>query len=483
MNAEGKNKLISGCVLLVDDEESYLRVLLRGLSAIAPDHTYLSASTAQEAILLAQDHEPEVGVVDLMIDPSRGVDSGLELIEKLLSQSPTMRIITLTGHGSDQMGIAALHRGASSFITKPVCREHLRALIQDAISHTQLKRRAQSLEEADPSSASSCMSIKSRSPAMLATLENALYAASTSQPVLILGETGTGKGVIAQAIHKASKRRDRHFIRCQPSFVANDLVSSELFGHCKGSFTGALTDRMGLIEEANRGTLFIDEVDELPHQTQISLLNVLQEKVFRRIGSNKEQRSDFRLISATNRPKESLIRDKLIREDFYHRIAHCTIEIPPLRDRKEDIELIAQDVIRRLENSDNLRVFGLSKSALAVLKNYNWPGNVRELISAVESAAFRADYKTHSFVEAEDLSLEIQNNKSIASSLSDGLSFRELVRKYEDTLVRQALTRQKNNQSLAAKSLKMDRASLRRILERDVTVQSPCTINSKKMWC
>jgi DNA-binding NtrC family response regulator len=298
---------------------------------------------------------------------------------------------------------------------------------------------------------------------MLAVLKEAEFAASNAQSVLILGETGTGKGLLARAIHKKSARRRRNFVRFQPSFGSSDLVSSELFGHERGAFTGATESRKGLLEEANGGTLFLDEVADLPLQTQVMLLEVLQEMQFRRVGSSRELQANLRLISATNKPIDKSIEAGELRSDFLHRIRHLQIEIVPLRERKEDIPALSQHFLDALVAHEDLSVDSLSDNAIGVLQSHSWPGNVRELQAVVENGVYRAAYAEKGQVGPEDL--EILDSIKTSNITSDG-SLREQVKAFEKKLAKQALETCGNNQSRAAQMLKIDRSSFRRILNR-----------------
>ena len=351
--------------------------------------------------------------------------------------------------------------GAASFLEKPADPIHLAALIKDAVKLARLKRDYFSLQS-EQSLPGDLLELHSKSAAMQEALQTVAYAASTTQPVLILGETGTGKGVIAQAIHDATQKRRGAFIRFQPSFGGQDLVASELFGHKKGAFTGATEDRRGLIEEADGGTLFIDEIDALPQQTQVMLLDVLQEKVFRRIGDNHTRKSDFRLIAATNCPPALLQGKEKLRTDFYHRIAHCSIQLPPLRERLEDVAELSARFLRATTNRESIPVQGLTPDALSALARHNWPGNIRELQAAVEGGVHRAHYAGRRFVETRDLSISGDEEMRINGQLA----FRDRVQLYELQLVKDALEKHDNNQSKAAASLGLDRSSLRRILKR-----------------
>ena len=441
---------MSNNVLIVDDDYLSSKALCTALERINPELKIEIADSAQQA--LAKISQTAVALVDLSLDAS-GPNSGLNLITEILKKDHTVRIIVLTSHEASEYGIQALHRGAASFVEKPANPEHLLALINDSISLCNIKR-----SFLDQHSSNSLVGIKTRSEKMLKTLSEAQLAATNNRPILIIGETGSGKGVLAREIHKASKLNGA-FIRFQPSFTSGDLIASELFGHEKGAFTGANAERKGLIEEADKGTLFIDEVDELPKETQVSLLNVLQENVYRRLGSNRERKSTFRLIAASNRTKADLLTSDKIRPDFFHRIAHGIIEIPPLRERAEDISELSSMFLQKLSDKEDLVIQGVSDRAFALLKGYSWPGNIRELQAVIEGAAYRSAFKDRRFIDAEDLEIGEDINQEITS-------FREKVRDYELKLVLDALRECDNNQSKAAAMLQLDRSSLRRIVSK-----------------
>jgi len=451
----------AGAVLFVDDEPQIIQPLLRRLVREEPAFSYQHVENETKALSFIAQHHPEVVVVDLSLDPALGPQSGLSLISKLHTSDPTVRILALTGHQAESFGVTALQRGAASFLQKPAELRHLAALIRDGVSFSKLKRQYLKLQST-PDDLAAKTGLVSKNAKMLSVIQQIAFAASNTQPVLLVGETGTGKGVAARAIHRASPRAGRSFIRFQPSFTGHDLIGSELFGHQKGAFTGAAAERKGLIEEADRGTLFIDEADQLPHETQVLLLEVLQEGQFRPLGSNAVHKSSFRLVAATNRPADDLLGESAFREDFYHRIAHCTVVLPPLRQRREDIPEFANRFVQALVEREQLAVQGLTPEALARLDTEQWPGNIRQLQAVVEGGVYRTSYHNRRFVEINDLSLDADNRDGPLPG-----SFRQQVREFELELIKQTLKAHDNNQSQAAESLQLDRSSFRRILKRD----------------
>jgi two-component system, NtrC family, response regulator len=440
-------------VLFIDDDVSSTSALIRALERRNAPFSCHASSSRESALEAVKRLRPPAAVLDLSLD-STGPLGGLSLLEELLSADSTLRVLILTGHDTEEHGIQALQRGAASFLSKPVDAEHLLAVLRDAVAHAELQRSYLRLKRGGDDGA-----LTSRSPRMIQVLDSVRYAASTNQSLLLVGETGTGKGVIAQEVHRLSAGHTRAFVRFAPAFTSGDLVTSELFGHQRGAFTGAVSERRGVLEEADGGTLFIDEVDELPQETQVVLLNALQEKVFRRVGSNKNLRSHFRLISATNRPLDTLVPERL-REDFYHRIAHIVIEVPPLRDRREDIDELAEGFFRALVLREKLSLAGLLPEAREKLGRYPWPGNVRELQAVVEGAAYRARYEGKRFIAPEHVVLKAKRGSAVSS-------LRSRVREFEASLVADALKQSNNNQTRAARLLGIDRSVLRRLIARN----------------
>ncbi len=446
-------------VLFIDDEETFTRQLIRSAALRRSAFECHSANNETQAIQVAERIKPDVIVLDLGL--SGGPESGLSLIPKLFEVTDCARLLVLTGHGDAEWGIRSINAGAASFVPKPVDFDHLAALIDDGINVARLMRATRG-KNSELLAGIAALGLTTQSEKMLKALEQVAFAAATPQPVLLCGETGVGKGLVAQAIHKASKRRSRPFVRMQPSFASHDLIMSELFGHMRGSFTGASDSRTGLIEEAHGGTLFLDEIDTLPQQTQIALLEVLQEKEFKRMGSNRTIKSDFRLISATNLPFESLLEGSRLRMDFYHRIAHTVIHIPPLRERRADIPQLAQDYVSKLASEDECSVvYGLTHEACSWLAAQPWPGNVRELHAMVERGYSQAHYFARRSIRVSDFQAppppKFENG---------GTSLSEQLHIYELTIVSSVFAKTGHNYTETAKALGIDRKRLKRILAR-----------------
>ena len=449
-------------ILLIDDDEDALLSLARVLKTIIPSVHIHAARNEQNALKLIRETAPAVIVMDLCLEEKQGPSSGFELLQKITQQDSSIRVIVLTGYGSIEAGVKCLSLGAANFLEKPPEPSHLAALIKDGIAQHNIKKAFLSLK----SNSSDLLSqmIIGESDHAKKIRDEIQYAAQTNQPVLITGETGTGKGLAALAIHKFSKRSQRKFIRYQPTFGASELVSSELFGHKKGAFTGAESDRTGLIEEAQGGTLFLDEIDELPIEIQVTLLGVLQDKKVRRLGGNTELEADFRLISATNQNIEEKIKEKKVRADFFHRIGHLQIYLPALRERINDIPLIVEAKIKSLSEREDVRVLGIENEALNKLKGYGWPGNIRELEAVIEGGAYRAQYRRSNFIETKDLNIT-QNSTSDYSS-KNPKNFQESVEDFKIHLIEESLRRHDGNQAKAARELGMERSTLRRIIGR-----------------
>lgn len=448
---------MSGRVLIIDDDGEAILSLVRALKSIGQRAEISAAAGQEEALAIFREKKAEAVLLDLCLVPSGGVESGLSLLRQMIEADPSSRILVLTGHSSIESGIKAMELGAANFIAKPANPAHLNVLINDAIQQAVIRRAWASLRL--KTDADSINRLAGVSPQIQKVREAIRFAAATSQPVLITGETGTGKGVCARLIHDLSLRNKSPFVRSQPYFAGGGFVQSELFGHIRGAFTGADRDRVGLMAEAEDGTLFLDEIDEMPMDTQVTLLGVLQEKVFRRLGSNRDESARFRLVSASNADLSKRIEERRFREDLLHRIGHYRIHLPPLRDRRADIPIISSQILDRLRAEAQIQVFRISAGANAILGRENWPGNVRELEARLETAAYRAHFAGRREIYEKDVDAPEPQARSTRT-------FSALVDDYKSSLIKDALLKYSGNQTQAAAALGLDRSSLRRMIRR-----------------
>ena len=456
-------------VLLVDDDVELLQSVMRILRHKLSDRTIEGVGTQERALDVLAKEKPLVAVIDLCLDESVGVDSGFELLKKCRDLDGDLRVLVLTGHGSVQNGVRAMALGAATFLEKPADPDHLAALVTDALSQAELRREYKRLREHKDDTPESAL--LGSSGAIQKLREEISFAASTSLPVLLLGETGTGKSLSARLIHDMAQRQSGKFVHYHPNFAGGDIVQSELFGHKKGAFTGAVEQRRGLVLEADKGTLFIDELDAIPADTQVLLLDLVQEHRVRALGSDGFTSIRCRFVAATNKPIKDVLQSGVLRQDLYHRLAHCTIELPPLRSRLEDVPFLVSSVLERVQKRDDLNVFECSSEALAALQNYRWPGNVRELVGVVETAAHRASFKNRAHITSDDLVLGSHGSESPKlveeTSLGEGeADFHQRVEAYKRRLVEQALKESNGNQVQAAQLLGIDRGTIRRLSSR-----------------
>jgi DNA-binding NtrC family response regulator len=445
-------------ILLIDDDSEVLLSYCRILKAKGLEARIDVATSSDKALELARLHQPEVAVLDLSLDDAVGVESGFSTLSDLLATVPFIRVIILTGSGSDTLGVRALRQGAASFLHKPANPDHLLALIEDGISQARLLR-GQINRSTDENQALLEAQLVGTSDAIKNLRAEIAFAAKTNQSVMLSGESGVGKSFCSKLIHQLSDRKAKPFVRFQPSFCNNDLIASELFGHKKGTFTGAINDRIGLVEEANEGTLFLDEIDMLPIPTQVSMLGVLQDKHFSRVGESKQRASQFRIVVATNAPIDQALSQGTLRRDFYYRCASFTINIPPLRERREDIPELTRVILENLRWQEKLNVFGITDPALSSWKSHNWPGNIRELEAAVQSAAIKAQIAGRTRIELED----VQSPFTPSAPTTIG-TLHEECRRFRIELVNRTLAMTDQNQTKAAQMLGVDRATLRRVL-------------------
>jgi len=344
-------------------------------------HRTAGAADGAAALKQIESEEFDLAFLDLKLNG----ESGLDLLPELLKANPKLEVVVFTAYASIETAVEAMRRGAVDYIPKPFTPEQIRRVLTRITKARKLEERVAELESR-LSSDTPATELATNEPAMQQAFEVALKAASTPATLLLLGESGTGKTVMARAIHANSPQKDNVFVTVNCPSLSRELLESELFGHVKGSFTGAVSDALGKVALADGGTLFLDEIGELPLEIQPKLLRLLQEKEYERVGEARTRRANVRVISATNRDLEQAVKDGRFREDLYYRLNVISIQVPPLRNRLADLEAIAESYLRFFARTCGKRVKGFSKDAQKGMRQYSWPGNLRELRNVVERA-------------------------------------------------------------------------------------------------
>jgi DNA-binding NtrC family response regulator len=452
-------------ILIVDDDPSLVRVVESSINKRTDKYDLHVAYNVKDAMLIAKRILPEVIVLDLCIE-NGNPESGLHLIPKFFEGNDTVKILVLTGMSDEQFGVRCVNAGASSYLLKPLDPTELFALVSNAVNSSRLLRHSKNGSDSARKVFEE-LGLATKSEAMLGVIDDIALASITDQPVLIFGETGVGKSYIANLIHRAGARSKGAFVRSQPTCGSQDLIMSEFFGHTKGAYTGATESRRGLIEQADNGTLFIDEIDQFSNEVQVALLHVLQSKEYSVLGNNQTKTSNFRLIAATNYPEHHLIEDKRMREDFYHRIAKLRIHLPPLRERREDIPDIAQSILQALVCGEKGNAMSFKQETLCWLASQPWKGNIRELESAIELGFLHAKRANRSQIWISDLS----RSASIQIEQCDG-TLSEQLRAFERSIASIEFAKQSENHSATARALGIDRKRLRKILTRSGVMQN-----------
>ena len=400
---------MTGKVLIIDDEEK-LRSLLARLLKLE-GYRIIEAGSLKAVHKTIETEEPDVVLCDVKLPDGNGVD----FITEVKKKHPLIEIILLTAYGNIPDGIQAMKNGAFDYITKGDDNNKVIPLLSKAMEKVALQKRVQQLESL-VGKKYSFESIVGSSQQIKSAIELAKRVAPTEATVLLLGETGTGKEVFAQAIHNASSKATKSFVALNCAAFSKELLESELFGHTAGAFTGAIRDKKGLIEEANNGTLFLDEMGEMPIDLQSKLLRVLETNEFIKVGDTKSTKVNVRIIAATNRDLQEEVKEGKFREDLYYRLNVFTIELPSLRERKEDIVLLADYYAKFFAAKTNRKIKGITRDALKLLEAHSWKGNIRELKNIIERAVILED---SDYLTTSVLPFDIQNNTEMAANSFD----------------------------------------------------------------
>ena len=436
-------------ILVVDDEKNILTSLKTALSL--EDFSVLLAGSGELALKRLEDDDVDLVLLDVKMP---GID-GIEALRRIKDRRPQIPVVMMSGHGTIQTALEAVRLGAVDFVEKPLSTERLIVTIRNALKLETLKRENLDLR----ADLGEQLEIIGSSTALAEVLEKVGVTAPAESRVMIRGENGTGKELIARTIHAASPRASRPFVKVNCAAVPAELIESELFGHVKGAFTGAIAPRKGKFELADSGTVFLDEIGDMKLEMQSKLLRVLQEGEFERVGGEQTITVDVRVISATNRDLEKLVADEVFRQDLYYRLAVIPITVPPLRDRLEDIPELVEFFNERICNKNNRRQVAFDDEAMNMLRMHSWPGNVRELQNIVERIIIltKGDRIGPQDVAAA-LPVSIQAGEM--GLISPGKPLREMVAEFEKMAIEKAIKLNSGQVSNTARQLGLERSHL-----------------------
>jgi len=449
-------------ILVADDEKSmreFLDIMLK-----KEGYRVTLASNGEEVIRLIEKDIFDLALVDLRMPKQ----DGLSVLRRIKTVSPETIVIVITAYASADTAIKAMKEGAYDYITKPFKIDEMKLVIQNALEKRRLQKENLILKQV-VRDRYQFDNIIGQSPKMLELYELLEKVAPTKTNILITGESGTGKELVAKAIHYNSPRREKPFVTLNCGAIPEPLIESELFGHMKGAFTDAITTKKGLFEVADEGTIFLDEISELPLMMQVKLLRVLQDREFKRVGGTEDIRVDVRIISATNKDLEEAVREKQFREDLFYRLNVIQIKLPSLRERKEDIPLLVNHFIKRYSEELGKQITQVSPEALRILMQYDYPGNVRELQNIIERSVA---LETSQELTAQNLKSYLDDQfpmKKKALDLeipSEGVDLEKIVEDVERTLLLKALDRSRGIKKKAAELLHINFRSMRYRLEK-----------------
>ena len=442
-------------ILIIDDEEVIRKALEKHLKH--QGYQVLLAADGEKGLQMTKEEEVDAVMVDLKMPNI----SGMEVVKKIQETNPDIICVVMTAFGTIPSAIEAIKSGAYHYLTKPFELEEIKEILNKALEFRRLKRENVQLKK-QLKAKYKFDSIVGESEAIMNIFRLVEKVANTDSTVLITGESGTGKELVARAIHYNSQRSDHSLITVNCSAIPENLLESELFGHVKGAFTGAIATKLGRFELAHRGTIFLDEIGDMSQNLQVKLLRVLQERRFEPVGSTRSKEVDVRIITATNRNLEKMIAEGHFREDLYYRLHVIPINIPPLRERTSDISLLIDHFVKVANKNNEKKVSGFSREALRICEQYDWPGNVRELENLVERLIVLNETGT---VTASHLPSFLNEKKTEELygpiTIPDrGISFKAAISNFESELILKALKKTHGNKNKAALLLHLNRTTL-----------------------
>lgn len=442
-------------MILIIDDDITIRTSL-SLMLKRAHYEVKAAASPREAMPIVRSEEPQLILLDMNFSLSTSGDEGLTLLKQIKLFRPSVPVILMTAWGSIQLAVAGMRAGAFDFITKPWNNVMLMERIKTALETSVSSDPSDSSDNSDSSLNPSF--IIGRSPALLQVLNTIRRIAPTNAPVLITGESGTGKELIAEAIHQSSRRSREQFVKVNLGGISQTLFESEMFGYKKGAFTGAVSDRIGRFELADKGTIFLDEIGDLDPASQVKLLRVLQDQTFEPLGDSHTKQVNVRVVCATNADLPKLIQEGKFREDLYYRINLITVHLPALRERKEDIPLLAQYFIQKQCEANGLPPVSIAEDAVRKLQSLAFPGNIRQLKNVIDRAVLMCQ---EGMIQEEDISSDGMGEQQSLSDFGN-----ENLREQERTAIQRAMQQYNGNISHVAEALGLSRAALYRRLEK-----------------
>lgn len=439
-------------VLVVDDERDICRALEFLLSR--EGYKVVTANSGQEALKKIEADDVDLVITDLKMEGM----SGMEVLERALAANPGLIVVIMTAFASVESAVEAMKKGASDYIVKPFINEDVKMTVRRLLDHRKVLLENQVLRQ-QLSQQFGCREFVGVSPQILQVFELLEKVIPTRSNILILGDSGTGKGLVAEIVHCSSQRKDKPFISINCSAIPENLLESELFGYRKGAFTGASSDKKGLITMADQGTLFLDEIGDMPLSLQAKVLKVLESGEVLPVGDTKSRFVDVRVIAATNKNLDEQISKGLFREDLYYRLNVIEVKIPPLRERKEDVEVLARHFAQKYGAENKKRITGVSDDAMDILRSYAWPGNIRELRNVMERAVVLASSDA---IGADELPDRIKS----PHVLKGRHTLKEKVDFYEEKIIRDTLNAHAWNKEETARALDVDLATLYRKIKK-----------------